>query len=408
MLFICFSTLLSFVIFVTPAVAYSRAQLSPVRIRSRLLSWRTIASLSDAANWEPEQRLPCHRDRVILPEWFSTYLNFQLEARELVMPANGLLLLGPSGGIRLAVDDDDRWQFRCPEKSKGVDMHFNPQRVSGETAWYDGRHWSLAFDQVSSSISSTASRGRIVSSYATFMHYRRMQNQNDEDDVRVVPHYERIPCAFDRIYLPTNGSYRMRVFTNVWAPTPTLLTVGSKLRLADTISMIGFLRSIYGKLMFDESTISNEFGGRKNEFEEWSQRGSLLTCDNGRSTSAELLCTYVRCSQSPPCRDPIKPWGFCCPICGSSMLVRPRSRKNIGKDNLSKMFDQIEKALELPGTKMTPWPQVQFYLHWLDDESALQLVVGNLPEAEPETSRMYLELVRNQLQKGTWVWSIIA
>lgn len=393
--------LLFIAIVITPVVAYSRAQLSPVRIRSRLLSWRTIASLSDAANWEPEQRLPCHRDRVILPEWFATYLNFQLEAREVVMPSNGLLLLGNEGGIRLATDDYDRWQYPCPEGSKGVDMHFNPQRVSGETAWYDGRHWSLAFDQGPSS-SATTTRGRIVSSYATFMHYRGGNGPNDEDDdVRVVPHYERIPCAYDRIYLPTNGSYRMRVYTNVWAPTPTLVTVGGRLRLADTISMIGFLRSVYGKLMFDEGAASEDFGGGRGEFQEWPPRGSPLTCDNGRPTSAAMLCTYVRCSRSPPCRDPIQPWGFCCPICGSVMLVRPRSsRKANNKDNLIAMFDRIEKALGLPGSKLAVWPKVQFYLHWLDDESALQLVVGNLPDAEPETSRWYLQSVRVQLQKG--------
>ena len=63
--------------------------LKPVPI-ARKMVWRNLIDLQDPANWQPDFRLPCAKDRVALPEDYIIFLNYQLDAIELVMFDSGI------------------------------------------------------------------------------------------------------------------------------------------------------------------------------------------------------------------------------------------------------------------------------------------------------------------------------
>lgn len=59
----------------------------------RNIQWNRIFSLTDARHWQPEQRLPCYRDTVILPDDYAIFLDEELETEQLVSCTGILLLL---------------------------------------------------------------------------------------------------------------------------------------------------------------------------------------------------------------------------------------------------------------------------------------------------------------------------
>ena len=62
---------------------HAEYDLKPIPVRRQMV-WRALIDWNNPANWQPDYRLPCAKDRVALPEDYILFLNQELDTIELV------------------------------------------------------------------------------------------------------------------------------------------------------------------------------------------------------------------------------------------------------------------------------------------------------------------------------------
>ena len=165
-----------------------------------------------------------------------------------------------------------------------TDNRFLSERLKKE--WYDPRNWDQTFEN---------------------------DKFTGTDSNSPVPHSERIPCPNDDVDFPIGVAFRTEVSVGV-VKVASLKINGI---LYDNHSIQKLLRSNLGKLLFSGSSDMNIMIEDQRCPDE-----TGCACGNDDPLLLPKICSFVA-SECPPiaCLDPVKPEGFCCPICASAMSV---------------------------------------------------------------------------------------
>lgn len=333
--------------------------LVPFTIR-RQLHWTSLIDWHNPANWLPDRRLPCAKDRIALPEDFLLFLNHQLDATELVLPQNGELVLGPQGNIRLLTQPDGELAASCPAGVSGSNLEFTPSEKSHPSSWFSPLNWRLVFpppERGNTQGTWGAAKQRAISNFATFLTPGR------DGVAAIVPHSERIPCTGDWVHFPTtNGSFKVTIERSSQVPTLRQLSIGPLL-FGSSTRFNEYVKSFRGELLFAIGDYNHL---------QISERLSGQSCGNDSPKKLANICLHVQSTcrerDALPCADPITPKGHCCPLCASALIA-----KSNGSTDLAQRI--LETALRA-NHRLLPW--LRLYGHQLYD-GRWQVIVEDLP-----------------------------
>lgn len=262
--------------------------------------------------------MPCGQQRVLFTERAAIYADKAFSARELILPSDGVIVLGD--GLSFDLNKVDKSE-KCAQPN-------------GDAA-YTGYLQAENFFDPNSWITMT-SFGNI------FVGASGLGNP--------VPHSERVPCRGDQVVYPNNS-----IFKTTMNLIESLSL--SKLQLGDATftsnAFQEFLSSDYGQLLFTtDITSDNQLLIDESLSTCSNDRG--CACGNERADKLSLICGFVadRCPQVN-CHHPIKPTGFCCAICGASLVMSGGS--NFKFDMISNLLRTYKLGDEYSG--------VETYIH---------------------------------------------
>ncbi|KAH7645218.1 amnionless-like protein [Dermatophagoides farinae] len=322
---------------------YSSMDLQPLIVRQRRLIWRKQLHFDDVKNWQPNQRFPCYKDRVVLPENYAVFLNQRLVVTELILPENGELIISKDGEYRQT------------------------------NSWFNPDNWHVTFVSDSTMnnppITTTTTGGyRQISTYATF-HY-----QQTDIGRMIIPDSERIPCHQDFVDFPTNGTWKVQIGQKSHLiPSLGRLMIGTQFPLFQTEKLQKFFQSFIGQMLFTIQDYNHmEIESSTNEC----RNADECHCGNDQPKIMQEICKYRNCPKQLKCHDPIQAPGFCCPICATSILIRlKKQRKNSGNSPNTEWFvyrtigRHLDKLYQRKESLTDIKKNVNLYIHWLYDNS---------------------------------------
>ncbi|XP_049785970.1 protein amnionless [Schistocerca cancellata] len=242
-------------------------------------TWLRNTDWANAANWDGG-RVPCSRDRAVLPGWLSAAVRLpegDTAVAELLLPHSGELLLPADGALLLA--GDAHAAPDCP----GQDVVFS--RVE-PAAWLDEKSW-----RQEASVAAALEAGAL-------------------------PHLERVPCMLERAVFPAGSSFLVR--------------------LPEVPVGVGVLE-IDGEEVDQEwwrALVESEPGRRQFRSPEgWLSEAVSVAGDSCRLAAGcpcqrplvlPAVCRHAAPCAPPqllPCLRPVTPRGHCCPMCGAYLLL---------------------------------------------------------------------------------------
>ncbi|KAF0314459.1 Protein amnionless [Amphibalanus amphitrite] len=269
-------------------MAPSLAALVPAPVCASLKVWGRQLSMDSQRDWLGGRR-PCAGQVALLPDGLAVYLHEQFEARTMVLPTNGEIILGEGASVALA-DRPARADSRC----RGTDG--STVRFGGSAArWMDAGSWRQA------ALPSP------------------------------VPHSERVPCASggDSVRFPENITYRVQVQRAI---TVRELSIGP--HAMDTERFRTFRNTTVGRSLFDVRAGFNITGvGRTCRTEE-------CACGNDRAEVLSVICAATECGEAP-CSRPVQPVGHCCPMCGAVVRVTPSAGRPAAAADLRRLVREL-------------------------------------------------------------------
>ncbi|KAF0306616.1 Protein amnionless [Amphibalanus amphitrite] len=264
------------------------ATLVPSPVCASLKVWGRQLSMDSQRDWVGGRR-PCAGQVALLSDGLAVYLHQQLEARTMVLPTNGEIILGEGASVAFA----DR---PAPADSRCRGTGGSTVRFGGSAArWMDAGSWRQA------ALPSP------------------------------VPHSERVPCASggDSVRFPENITYRAQVQRAI---TVRELSIGP--HAMDTERFRTFRNTTVGRSLFDVRAGFNITGvGRTCGTEE-------CACGNDRAEVLSVICAATECAEAP-CSRPVQPVGHCCPMCGAVVRVTPSAGRPAAAAALRRLVRQL-------------------------------------------------------------------
>ena len=221
-------------------------------------NWETLQ------NWNL-QRLPCADDLVKMDlANTAVYLNSTATIKELTFPTESSIVLGDSAEIVFADESD----FKSCEG--GGEISFTG---SGSSDWFDPNNW---------------------------------QTELKLNDIGL--YSKQLPCQYDTVIFPKDSSYNVKITRNV-----TVANIALNGKEHNENEFKQFVTSHTGAQQIQlKNSSSFRITGKE------CQDSSGCICDNNEHE--DYICSFVTCPKLK-CDQPVKPFGGCCSICGSLLLL---------------------------------------------------------------------------------------
>ncbi|XP_078001075.1 protein amnionless-like isoform X2 [Glandiceps talaboti] len=273
--------------------------------------WLPNTNYDNPVNWKTG-RLPCSGGNIVLgarDESVSVYLQSNSTLRELVLPNDGVIVLG--NDMTLAFTDEI-----IDPSCQGEDSEF----IGGSAKdWFKPQHWKSI-------------------------------------DETVVPETELVPCVYDDVIFPKGSEFHVKVDMEV--SVKSLAFNGRD--YTSTKSFQLFLQSTSGK---DQFTTGNSAAIPQIYIEETTCTDATgCPCGNDHPKMLEKICGVTSC-YSVMCKDAVTPVGGCCPKCGG-ILTLEYNKDTFVLDRLKKMVKekystQAEYSLVLSSVSKTKEDKIQ-------------------------------------------------
>ncbi|XP_060067105.1 protein amnionless-like [Ylistrum balloti] len=262
--------------------------------------WLPNANFGNPINWD-KNRPPCGDDIVVIPEESpSIYIQINTTLQQIVLPKNGEMIFGPGSAIAFTNEPDH--SAEC--LSSGSEITFN---LSYPYGWLDYSNW-CASDTETGSCNSAA----LLDS-------------------------EKIPCQTDDVVFPKYNSYYVNVESGLTLSINTLKITGTAYT---TTGFSEFLNTSDGKMMFP---IPPSTGSRSSVLiaRQKCTDPTGCACGNDGQQILKSVCRYKNpfCSRIR-CKQPIRPSGSCCEICGAILSIQYGTGFNFAdlRDGLQRRF----------------------------------------------------------------------
>ncbi|KAK8769289.1 hypothetical protein V5799_014248 [Amblyomma americanum] len=285
----------------------------PVSGEGAVKRWLPDTRWETARNWA-SGKPPCPGQRASLghAQGLAVHLSSDVQLGALVFPKTGQLVLDEGAALSFESFENDgdcvgEAQFTAQER-----VH-----------WYNPDHWALR--------------------QSSQLLPENVENRPDtQPRPPAVPDAEMVPCPTDFVVFEDE---RFRVDTDELTPKVREVQIGDRIYGRSEMTLL--LDSDEGKAMFSGVVTSGTPDCDDTQG---------CACGNDAPEPLERICILhaSRCSENLPCEDAIVPMGNCCPICASSVLVRPGS---------GFVFDNIVQLLFNDIVKPQYGGYVQAYVH---------------------------------------------
>ncbi|XP_048341397.1 protein amnionless [Sphaerodactylus townsendi] len=310
-------TLLFFVIFLRLLVGLSRAVYK---------QWIPNTNFENASNWDRNQ-VPCPNDVIVFgnSEVVSVFVESPHSLTDMYLPMNGEFIMAPGAGFAAF---DGNYEPGCETASE---IKFTS---SGSYQWYDPRLWHSAVSL------EDMERGKYMFSV-------------DE---------ECVPCQYDDVLFQPKTSFRVNIESSEqMIHLRSISLMGQK--FTDNETLAAYLQSRSAKLQFDGQgafRLSNDRCPDRSGCECGNAADRLRVC-------AVLLKDSEDQCPSPTCKNPLKPIGHCCEICGAIVFLDYSTGFDIElyRDRIRHTFLSLPKnagvkmaisKVHRPDTSLGLWP----------------------------------------------------
>ncbi|KPM05201.1 Amnionless-like protein [Sarcoptes scabiei] len=307
------------------------------------------------------------------------------------MPENGLIVIdNDAGAIEFSTNENnlDFEDFNDIECKSNETFYFDP-KIDNLNSWFNPNNWHQAF-ALDSFVESKISTYAPISSFATF--HRQRMFEEKQSSFALIPDSELIPCHRDYVDLPINGSWKIRIGNN-----SRLIPMLANLKIGatnfGTLTFQSFVSSFIGKMLFEIEEYNHIEINTPSE----RCRKAKCACGNDRMLVMEEICRFKE-NKCPTlqCHDPIKPSGFCCQICASSLVIQNNFEND---DSLWKTYLRlIEHINDLNEEKKFKISRLFLYAHWLFNGS-IQILVSNAPTLKKSSETNPLLVSNEFVQK---------
>ncbi|XP_055386296.1 protein amnionless [Condylostylus longicornis] len=230
---------------------------------------------------------PCEYDKIIFPKVYPAALILpkQLDIDSIILPREGVLILGELSNFESLVSftNTDQKDMSKNKNCKNVNNAAILKFDSNYTKfWFDPQSW-----------------------------------KSSENISKATPDLERIPCSYDTVIFPNSGVVSVN-FENINSLSVNGIEMGGE----NTTWEI-FQHDLYSDvahIMFQEAL---DFTVKFNKFLDKDEHCNCHDFDLYFDYE-KRVCSHVKkkCEINyPKCLDPIKPFGYCCDICGSILTM---------------------------------------------------------------------------------------
>uniref|UniRef100_A0A0B7AXU5 Protein amnionless n=1 Tax=Arion vulgaris TaxID=1028688 RepID=A0A0B7AXU5_9EUPU len=238
--------------------------------------WLRDTNFDNPNNWNTK-RTPCGNDVTIIPDDSPVvYVQLNTTIKELVLPRNGELILGPNFQLIFSETPVEG----CEDA--GGDVEFTAVHPE---SWLNPDNWCSA----------PTERGAC--------------------DVKRLLDVDKVPCNYDDVIFPRDHSY----FIDLSEDTPILSAKTVKISgtTFTTFSLKNFFNSSEGRRIFRlpaTGTRRNRINITRRACDD--ARG--CACGNDRAEIAKVICSHAEksCTRAR-CSQTIQPVGSCCKMCGA-------------------------------------------------------------------------------------------
>lgn len=266
---------------------------------SLIKEWIPNINFENPNNWV-DNKLPCPSDSITFPEELITLISLPqtLSTKQIILPQNGGIMLPFNSEI--TIGENKIQKSGCKSNSNEKALFKAPELKP----WLLSENWKTLTDL-----------NEVISNEA-------------------IPHLERIPCPNDIIRFKEN--------TNIIVDLQDVnyVSQGKKQLLGNTEFPNRVNQQV--KNMMFLNTVDMMENVCPKDFDDCTCMSSGI----GRETILESLCENEReFCKVPHCLNPIQPYGHCCKICGSTVVITLKSDKKqaITAKLNSKMKNLYEK-----------------------------------------------------------------
>ncbi|XP_042328206.1 protein amnionless [Sceloporus undulatus] len=242
--------------------------------------WIPNTNFENTSNWD-KGRVPCARDLILFDsnEAVSVFVQATHSLTDMYIPLNGEFIMAPGAGFAAF---DDSYDPGCETASK---VTFN---TAENYQWYDPTLWHGATSL------ENLDQGKYIFSV-------------DE---------ERVPCQYDDVIFPPETSFRVNIASSEQMIQLRSIAIMGQKFTSDS-HLTEYMQSHSAKLQFHGPgtfRLSNTRCPDKSGCE------CGNTADHDRICAALLQNSGNQCPVAA-CKDPLKPVGHCCEICGATVSL---------------------------------------------------------------------------------------
>lgn len=281
-------------------------------------------SQKDANSWTKVE-LSCPNTVLVFPEDSQTIwmLPDQMAKISMILPNNGQVVFNKDSTLYITPEFNHSAVPQCSDHQEVIDLPAPKSHL-----WFLAKNW----------------RGSYSGNLAQ-------------------PDIEKIPCHNDDVVFNDDANRVDLQEVSVL----TLKTVTIQFQTASPQHFQAFLYTRPGQYMFENS---DEVFVQEAKYNEMNP-----TCHLAQQELVhEIVCENTRCDHKPFCANPITPIGFCCPICGSSLLIL--IEEHVAFD-LTRFMKRVEKFLH-----ETKNGDVDFYASFVRKDRREIVVQLNLVERD--------------------------
>ncbi|XP_055695784.1 protein amnionless [Lutzomyia longipalpis] len=308
-------------------------------ISSGIKQWVPNFSFTDPRMWT-QAHLPCADQLILFPAYFYTALDLpqSLTIRGTVLPIFGALTLPSSGQINF--NNDPATNCEASNSRDTVAIFKRPERHF----WLLSHNW----------------------------------REIDQDGApmrinKAIPHLDRIPCTFDEVRFPQDRNF---VVDLQLTPRVDFAIIQLHAQYVQPMEFERFLLNRDGQMMFKNGEMVRVRSDQEDTEEspchaEPFQYSEVLLCQNEKD-----FC------EVPQCLNPIKPRGFCCDICGASLLM------DMQKNHLSLKI--LRNVIDPNLRSLGEAHEIDYFLGIvvIEGRNFIQLVITDVEEYDEKSTKV--------------------
>lgn len=318
-------------------------------ISSGIKQWVPNFSFTDPRMWT-QAHVPCADQLILFPAYFYALLDLPsiVRTKGIILPSFGALVFPQNGQIEFNLNPVSDCEVKLRDSVaifKKPDRHF----------WYLSHNW------------------------------REIDDNNGPMKINTAkPHSDRIPCTYDEVRFPPDRNFVVDLQLN---PRIDLGHVQLNDKVIYPQELENFIMSREGQTMFKNGEVT-----RISSIMPLAKKIGLPCHTSPFEYYEAVLCYNEKeFCQIPHCLDPIQPKGFCCKICGASLLIDTQINEQ--------SMELIVKVLKSNLMALGEAHEIDYYVGVVEINKKLQaqLVITDVEEYNEKSTKLMRALLASVL-----------